>query len=210
MKRTELLAPAGDYASLIAAFNAGADAVYLAGKQFGARAYAGNFEEDELLQALDYAHLHGKKIYLTLNTLIKESEFSSIREYLIPYYKNGLDGIIIQDLGLIPFLKKEFPGLELHASTQMTVNNYRSAKWLKEQGLCRVVPSRELSLTELQEIKENDFNLNITRYVNLSKEEEQIDLKTVTQRLNECDTKITEAQNKLNGFLKELGLDLLK
>lgn len=154
MKRTELLAPAGDYASLIAAFNAGADAVYLAGKQFGARAYAGNFEEDELLQALDYAHLHGKKIYLTLNTLIKESEFSSIREYLIPYYNNGLDGIIIQDLGLIPFLKKEFPGLELHASTQMTVNNYRSAKWLKEQELCRVVPSRELSLTELQEIKE--------------------------------------------------------
>ena len=154
MKRTELLAPAGDYASLIAAFNAGADAVYLAGKQFGARAYAGNFEEDELLHALDYAHLHGKKIYLTLNTLIKESEFSSIREYLIPYYNNGLDGIIIQDLGLIPFLKKEFSGLELHASTQMTVNNYRSAKWLKEQGLCRVVPSRELSLTELQEIKE--------------------------------------------------------
>jgi len=154
MKRTELLAPAGDYASLIAAFNAGADAVYLAGKQFGARAYAGNFEEDELLQALDYAHLHEKKIYLTLNTLIKESEFSSIREYLTPYYNNGLDGIIIQDLGLIPYLKNEFPDLDLHASTQMTINNYRSAKWLKEQGLCRVVPSRELSLIELQEIKE--------------------------------------------------------
>ncbi len=154
MKRTELLAPAGDYASLIAAFNAGADAVYLAGKQFGARAYAGNFEEEELIQALDYAHLHGKKIYLTLNTLIKESEFSSVYEYLLPYYNNGLDGIIIQDLGLIPFLKREFPQLDLHASTQMTVNNYRSAKWLKEQGLCRVVPSRELSLTELKEMKE--------------------------------------------------------
>ena len=154
MKRTELLAPAGDYASLIAAFNAGANAVYLAGKQFGARAFANNFEEEELLQALDYAHLHGKKIYLTLNTLIKESEFSSITEYLTPYYNNGLDGIIIQDLGLIPFLKKEFPQLELHASTQMTVNHYRSAKWLKEQGLCRIVPSRELSLIELKEIKE--------------------------------------------------------
>ena len=154
MKRTELLAPAGDYASLIAAFNAGADAVYLAGKQFGARAYAGNFEEDELVQALDYAHLNGKKIYLTLNTLIKESEFSFIVEYFKPFYNNGLDGIIIQDLGLIPLLKTEFPHLELHASTQMTVNNYRSAKWLKEQGICRIVPSRELSLTELQEIKD--------------------------------------------------------
>ena len=154
MKHAELLAPAGDYASLIAAFNAGADAVYLAGKQFGARAYAGNFEDDELLQALDYAHLHGRKIYLTLNTLIKESEFITISDYLTPYYLNGLDGIIIQDFGLIPFLKREFPQLELHASTQMTVNNYRSAKWLKEQGLCRIVPSRELSLNELQEIKE--------------------------------------------------------
>ena len=154
MKRTELLAPAGDYASLLAAFHAGADAVYLAGKQFGARAYAGNFEEEELLQALDYAHLHGKEIYLTLNTLIKESEFSTIADYLTPYYNNGLDGVIIQDLGLIPFLKKEFPLLDLHASTQMTVNHYRSAKWLKEQGLCRIVPSRELSLSELKDIKE--------------------------------------------------------
>ena len=154
MKRTELLAPAGDYSSLIAAFNAGADAVYLAGKQFGARAYANNFEQEELLQALDYAHLHEKKIYLTLNTLIKETEFAGIGDYLKPYYNNGLDGIIIQDLGLIPFLKEHFPDLELHASTQMTVNNYRSAKWLKEQGLCRVVPSRELSLAELKEIKD--------------------------------------------------------
>lgn len=154
MKHTELLAPAGDYNSFISAINAGADAVYLAGKQFGARAFANNFEEEELLQALDYAHLHDKKIYLTLNTLIKESEFSTVAEYLIPYYNNGLDGIIIQDIGLIPFLKDNFPSLELHASTQMTVNNYRSAKWLKEQGLCRIVPSRELSLTELQEIKD--------------------------------------------------------
>ena len=86
MKRTELLAPAGDYSSLIAAFNAGADAVYLAGKQFGARAYANNFEQEELLQALDYAHLHEKKIYLTLNTLIKETEFAGIGDYLKPYY----------------------------------------------------------------------------------------------------------------------------
>ena len=164
MKRTELLAPAGDYASLTAAFNAGADAVYLAGKQFGARAYANNFEQEELLQALDYAHLHAKKIYLTLNTLIKETEFADIADYLTPYYNNGLDGIIIQDLGLIPFLKENFPDLELHASTQMTVNNYRSAKWLKEQGICRIVPSRELSLTELKEIK-NKAGIEVEAFI---------------------------------------------
>lgn len=154
MKRTELLAPAGDSTCLKAAFNAGADAVYLAGKSFGARAFANNFEEEELVEALDYAHLFSKKIYLTLNTLIKESEFSSIVRFLTPYYEHGLDGIIIQDLGLIPLLIKEFPRLELHASTQMTVNNYKSAKWLKEHGICRVVPSREMSLTELKEIKD--------------------------------------------------------
>ncbi len=154
MKFTELLAPAGDFACLRAAFNAGADAVYLAGKSFGARAFANNFEEEELIEALNYAHLLNKKIYLTLNTLIKESEFGLLVTYLTPYYEHGLDGIIIQDLGLIPLLKEVFPLLELHASTQMTVNNYRSAAWLKEQGICRVVPSRELSLKELKEIKE--------------------------------------------------------
>lgn len=154
MKFTELLAPAGDFACLRAAFHAGADAVYLAGKSFGARAFANNFEQDELIEALNYAHLLNKKIYLTLNTLIKELEFGLLVSYLTPYYEYGLDGIIIQDLGLIPLLKREFPLLELHASTQMTVNNYRSAAWLKEQGICRVVPSRELSLKELKEIKE--------------------------------------------------------
>lgn len=154
MKVAEILAPAGDFSCLVAAFNAGADAVYLAGKSYGARAFANNFSEEELVEALDYAHMLSKKIYLTLNTLIKESEFASIVSYLTPYYEHGLDGIIIQDLGLIPLLKKHFPLLELHASTQMTVNNYRSAAWLKEKGICRVVPSREMSLLELKEIKE--------------------------------------------------------
>ena len=155
MNRFELLAPAGDFSCLLAAFNAGADAVYLAGKSFGARAFAGNFETEELIEALDYAHLFSKKIYLTLNTLIKETEFSQIVEFLQPFYEHGLDGVIIQDLGLIPYLKKEFPLLELHGSTQMTVSNYRSAAWLKEQGLCRVVPAREMSLEELKEIRKN-------------------------------------------------------
>lgn len=154
MNDCELLAPAGDYSCMLAAFAAGADAVYLAGKSYGARAFAGNFETEELVEALDYAHLFSKKIYLTLNTLIKEKEFGEIADYLAPFYEHGLDGVIIQDLGLIPFLKREFPQLELHGSTQMTVSNYRSASWLKQQGICRVVPARELSLQELQEIKE--------------------------------------------------------
>lgn len=154
MRRFELLAPAGDFSCMTAAFNAGADAVYLAGKSFGARAFAGNFETEELIETLDYAHLFSKKIYLTLNTLIKESEFSQIAGYLTPFYEHGLDGAIIQDLGLIPYLQKEFPNLELHGSTQMTVSNYRSAQWLKKRGICRVVPARELSLEELQEIKD--------------------------------------------------------
>jgi len=154
MKVAEILAPAGDFSCLVAAFNAGADAVYLAGKSYGARAFANNFSEEELIESLDYAHMLSKKIYLTLNTLIKESEFDSIVSYLTPYYEHGLDGIIIQDLGLIPLLKRHFPLLELHASTQMTVNNYRSAAWLRDKGICRVVPSREMSLVELKEIKE--------------------------------------------------------
>ena len=133
MNRYELLSPAGDFSCMTAAFHAGADAVYLAGKSFGARAFAGNFETEELVEALNYAHLLSKKIYLTVNTLIKEKEFGQIAEYLTPFYEHGLDGVIIQDLGLIPFFKKEFPNLELHGSTQMTVSNYRSAAWLKQQ-----------------------------------------------------------------------------
>ena len=154
MNQYELLSPAGDYSCMVAAFNAGADAVYLAGKSFGARAFAGNFETEELVEVLDYAHVLSKKIYLTVNTLIKEKEFGQITDYLTPFYEHGLDGVIIQDLGLIPFLKKEFPKLELHGSTQMTVSNYRSAAWLKQQGICRVVPARELSLKELKEIRD--------------------------------------------------------
>ena len=145
MKTYELLAPAGDFSCLLAAFNAGSDAVYLAGKSFGARAFAGNFEKEELIEALNYAHLFSKKIYLTLNTLIKETEFSQIAEFLQPFYENGLDGVIVQDLGVVSLLKKRFPLMEIHGSTQMTVSNYRSAAWFKEQGLCRIVPARELS-----------------------------------------------------------------
>ena len=121
MKRPELLAPAGRFECFTAAVNAGADAIYLAGKEFGARASATNFTTEELIKALDIAHLHSKKIYLTLNTLIKQREWDRLESFLRPLYDNGLDGVIIQDVGLIEFLKTNFPNLSIHASTQMTL-----------------------------------------------------------------------------------------
>ena len=155
MKKPELLAPAGRFECLEAAINAGADAVYLAGKEFGARASADNFTEEELIRALNLAHVHGKKIYLTLNTLIKEREWNRIIDFLRPYYEHGLDGVILQDFGLIDYLKEHFPKLELHASTQMTVTGKYGAEVLKNKGICRVVPARELSLEEVIDIKES-------------------------------------------------------
>lgn len=153
MKKIELLAPAGDYECFLAAIAAGADAVYLAGKSFGARAFAGNFDEEELINALHYAHLNNRKIYLTCNTLIKEREWDNLYPFLNTLYCNGLDGIIIQDVGLISFLKKVFPHLEIHISTQLTVTDVKSVKLLYDFGATRIVPARELSLEELKAIK---------------------------------------------------------
>ena len=117
----ELLAPAGSYDIFRAVLNAGADAVYVGGGQFGARAYANNFTEDELLEAIDFAHLRGVKVYLTVNTLIKNSEFSKLYDYLLVYYKRGLDAVIVQDIGVVKAIHEYFPSLEIHTSTQMTV-----------------------------------------------------------------------------------------
>lgn len=152
--RTELLAPAGTFEALIGAVNAGADAIYLGGEKFGARAYAGNFSKEELLEGLEYAHLFNKKIYLTLNTLIKESEFGELYNYLLPFYEASLDGIIIQDVGVMSFVKKNFPNLPIHVSTQAFVTGPDSALFYKELGATRVVPARELSLDEIIKIKE--------------------------------------------------------
>ena len=154
MKKVELLAPAGNTEAFYGAIHAGADAVYLGGNRFGARAYAENFSEEELVACIRYAHLFGRKVYLTVNTLVKESEFSEIYEYLEPYYRAGLDGVIIQDLGVFSFIRENFPGMELHGSTQMTITGEYGAEFLKEQGACRVVPARELSLKEIRRIKE--------------------------------------------------------
>lgn len=152
-KRVELLAPAGNMQCFLAAVNAGADAVYMGGSKFGARAYADNFSDKELLEAIRYGHLFHRKIYLTLNTLLKDSELLRVVEYVAPFYEAGLDGVIIQDFGVLSQLKRYFPGMELHASTQMTVTGAKGAALLKEYGVCRIVPARELSLDEIKEIK---------------------------------------------------------
>ena len=151
-KRAELLAPAGSFASLKAAVAAGADAVYMGGARFGARAYAQNADQDEMIAAIEYAHLHGCRLYMTVNTLFKENEMGELYEYLLPYYKAGLDGVIVQGLGALSFIREHFPGIELHASTQMTITSVYGAKELKRLGCCRVVPAREVSLEEIRRI----------------------------------------------------------
>lgn len=154
MQKTELLAPAGDMACLKAAILAGADAVYLGGQKFGARAYAGNFSDEELLEAFRLAHFFGKKVYLTINTLTKGKELAELVSWLGPLYEGGVDGVIVQDLGVLENCRKAFPDLALHASTQMTVTESQTALFLKKLGVCRVVPARELSLQELKEMKQ--------------------------------------------------------
>lgn len=153
-KKVELLAPAGDYECLMAAINAGADAVYLGGTKFGARAYANNFSQEEMIEALRVAHLFDRKIYLTVNTLVKENEMQELVPYITPLYEAGLDGVIVQDIGVLKVLRETFPGLELHASTQMTITGVYGAEFMKSLGVCRVVPARELSLDEIKDIKE--------------------------------------------------------
>ncbi|MDO4312745.1 MAG: DUF3656 domain-containing protein [Eubacteriales bacterium] len=160
----EILAPAGDYETLKAAVAAGADAVYVGGERFGARAYAKNFSNEELLSAIDYIHLHGRKLYLTVNTLVKEREFADLYDYLQPFYQQGLDAVIVQDVGVMDFVRRQFPGLPIHASTQMTVTNVISAKYLESVGVERVVPARELSLKEIQKIRQ-DTDLEIECFV---------------------------------------------
>ncbi len=151
-KNTELLSPAGSLAILKAAANAGADAVYGAGGKFGARAYADNFTEEELLEAIDYLHLRGKRFYLTVNTLLKDPEVQELQEYLNPLYEAGLDGVIVQDLGALRYIRNHFPDLPIHASTQMTVTGAYGAKLMLEKGCSRIVLARELSLEEIAHI----------------------------------------------------------
>ena len=152
---TEVLAPAGSIEGLKAALYAGADAVYTGGRMFGARAYANNLSDEELSECIDYCHLHNKKLYLTTNTLMKQSEIYQLADWLVPFYEQGLDAVIVQDFGAFAFLKREFPNLDLHASTQMSVHSVQSAALLEKLGASRVVPAREISLEEIAAIRQN-------------------------------------------------------
>ena len=153
-KDFELLAPAGNLEILKGVIESGADAVYVGGSMFGARAYANNFTEEELLKAIDFAHLRGVKVYLTVNTLIKNSEFSKLYDYLLPYYKRGLDAVIVQDIGVVKAIHEYFPSLEIHTSTQMTVTGADGVRFLSQFGVTRVVMAREVSLAEMKRIHE--------------------------------------------------------
>lgn len=151
--KVELLAPAGSYEAFEAAIGAGADAVYLGGPDFGARAYAKNFTQEELVRAIRTAHIHGKKLYLTVNTLLKNRELKErLYDSLKEVYEEGLDAVIVQDMGVLRFIRNTFPELPIHASTQMTVTGPEGMKFLESLGVTRVVPARELSLKELSDM----------------------------------------------------------
>ncbi len=153
-KDFELLAPAGNLEIFKGVIESGADAVYVGGSMFGARAYANNFTEEELLAAIDFAHLRGVKVYLTVNTLIKNSEFSKLYDYLLVYYKRGLDAVIVQDIGVVKAIHEYFPSMEIHTSTQMTVTGADGVRFLSQFGVTRVVMAREVSLAEMKRIHE--------------------------------------------------------
>ena len=163
--RVEILAPAGSMECLKAAIAAGADAVYTGGALFGARAYAHNLTEEELLEVIDYVHLPGRRLYLTVNTLIKDREMEKqMYDYLLPYYRQGLDAVIVQDIGLFRFIRKHFPDLPIHASTQMTLTGVDGAKFLEKEGAQRIVTSRELSMAEVKKIAD-ETELEIESFV---------------------------------------------
>lgn len=151
----EVLAPAGSFQTFKAVIEAGADAVYVGGSRFGARAYADNFTEEELLQAIDYAHLRGKKVYLTVNTLLKNKEINDeLYDYLLPFYLKGLDAVLVQDFGALSYIHKAFPDLPIHTSTQMTLTGIEGVRLLQSYGVTRVVMARETSLAEMKKIHE--------------------------------------------------------
>lgn len=159
MNKTEILAPCGDYNSVLCSINAGADAVYLGGPMFSARAYATNLSIDEIISAINYAHLHNKKIYLTVNTLLKNDEIMAAVNMIKPLYEAGLDAVIIQDLGLLDILQKNFSLMEIHISTQMSVMSRLGVRFFKGGNVTRVVPARELSADEIVKLKEEGLEI---------------------------------------------------
>ena len=164
MKKPELLSPAGNMESLKAAISAGCDAVYLGGKLFGARAFSNNFENQELISAIEYAHLYGVRVYVTVNTLIYENEVDKFIEYIDFLYRNNVDALIVQDIGMMDLIRKTYPLLELHASTQMHIHNLEGIKLIEQLGLKRAVLARETDIETIQHIKENT-NLEIEIFI---------------------------------------------
>lgn len=154
IRKAEILAPAGSMDSLMAAVSAGADAVYMGGSRFGARAFAENADEDQMIRAIRYVHLHGRKLYMTVNTLVKEREMEDLIAFLRPYYEAGLDAVLVQDMGVLRAIREHFPELPIHTSTQMSVTGAESALELKKLGVTRIVPAREISLPEIRDLHE--------------------------------------------------------
>ena len=160
--KKELLAPAGDFETLKQAIHNGADAVYLGGKRFGARHFAPNFDNDELVEAIKYAHLYGVKVYVTVNTIIYEDEVDDCLEYLIFLHKNHVDAVIMQDIGMISLVRKVLPNLEIHASTQAHTHNINQIRLFEKLGVTRVVVAREVSIDEINKL---DTNLEIEAFI---------------------------------------------
>lgn len=168
LSKVEILAPAGSYESFLAAIHAGSDAVYLGGPLFSARAFAENFSKEQLLNAIDYAHLHERKVYMAVNTLLKEEELKQLPEYLLPYYRQGLDAVIVQDMGVLEIVANVFPDMAIHLSTQMTLTGSMGARLFEKEFISlkypvtRLVPARELSLEELKKLrKETSLELEV-------------------------------------------------
>ena len=148
----ELLSPVGNKECLYSAIHNGADAVYLGGKLFGARKFAGNFTKEELKEAVEYAHLYGVKVYVTVNTIIYNHEVDTLLEYVDYLYTIGVDALIMQDIGMISLVRKKYKDLEINASTQIHNHNNYAIRLLKELGIKKFVLDRELSLQEIERI----------------------------------------------------------
>lgn len=164
MKKIELLAPAGNMDNLKAAVMAGCDAVYLGGASFGARAFSKNFTNEEIVEAINYCHLYGVKVYVTINTLIYESEVESFMEYVDFLHNNNVDAVLIQDLGMFDLVRKTYPNLEIHSSTQMHIHNLDGTQFMEKLGVKRVVLARETSIDEIKHIKDNS-NIELEVFV---------------------------------------------
>ncbi len=164
MKKIELLAPAGTFEAVKAAVFNGADAIYCGGIQFGARAYAGNFTRDQIKEVVSFCHQRNVSVYVTMNTLIFEDEMEKAMEEVDFYYREDVDALIVQDIGLMDRIRKQYPDFELHASTQMHIHNLSGVKWLKKMGVKRVVLARETPLEVVKECSNQGVDIEIFSY----------------------------------------------